>query len=502
LTMSKITTNFEEKYNLLVSTLEEKPLAYDFDRIRKAWEFSEEKHGTQKRLSGDPYFIHPVETSLILAGWGLDESSIIAGLLHDLVEDAGVPPLEITSLFGEEVSTIVDGVSKISNIKLRGSADQEFVENLRKMFLSMAKDLRVVLIKLADRLHNMRTLSFLPPDKRKRIAQETLEVFAPLAERLGMGQVKVELEDLAFPYLYEQEYKKVIGLSRAYYKKTEDDLEKMKRSVLTSLAEENIKALVSTREKHLYSLWKKLERPEIDWDFSKIHDIVAMRIIVDKVSECYTALGTVHGLYKPVPHVGMSDFIAQPKPNGYRSIHTKVFGPTGRIVEIQIRTKKMHEEAEYGVAAHWFYGEAKSHGATDKSLEKGGVIVPAEKMSWVRQLADWQKEIKDTKEFMKAITFDALSHRNFVFSPSGDVYDLPVGATPVDFAYAVHTSLGNYIKAVKVNGRIVPLSYLLRSGDVVEVIKNKNPQKPSRDWLGFTVTTIARREIKKAYGIS
>lgn len=499
--MLKTTINFEDKYSLLVSTLKENSLTYDFDKIKKAWDFAEEKHGEQKRLSGDPYFIHPVETSLILASWGMDESSIIAGLLHDLIEDANVPPLEITSLFGQEVATIVDGVSKISNIKLRGSADQEFVENLRKMFLSMAKDLRVVLIKLADRLHNMRTLSFLPEDKQKRIAQETLEVFAPLAERLGMGLVKVELEDLAFPYLYLQEYKKVVDLSRAYYKKTEEDLEKMKRSVLISLAEEHIKAQVSTREKHLYSLWKKLGRSEVDWDFSKIHDIVAMRVIVDKIPECYTALGIVHSLYKPVPHVGISDFVAQPKPNGYRSIHTKVFGPTGRIVEIQIRTRKMHEEAEYGIAAHWAYSDAKSHGADQETLNEG-VVTSLEEMSWVRQLADWQKEIKDSKEFMKAVTFDALSHRNFVFSPNGDVYDLPVGATPVDFAYAVHTSLGNYIKAVKVNGKMVPLSHALKSGDVVEVIKNKNPQKPSRDWLEFAVTTIARREIKKAYGIS
>ena len=273
----------------------------------------------------------------------------------------------------------------------------------------------------------------------------------------------------------------------------------MKRTLLKNLAEEGIKAEIHARKKHLYSLWGKLERPGIDWDFEKIHDIVALRILVDTAVQCYTALGIVHNLFKPIPYVGISDFIAQPKPNGYRSIHTKVFGLKGKQVEVQIRTKIMHEEAEFGLAAHWAYSDVKRSGKVhDKVLEQMGVSAPAERLSWVRQLADWQKEITDAKEFLRAVKFDALGHRNFVFSPHGDVFDLPIGATPVDFAFAVHTDLGNYIKGAKVDGKIVPLDYKLKSGQVVEILKSKNPKKPNNDWLDFVVTTTARNNIKKA----
>ena len=273
----------------------------------------------------------------------------------------------------------------------------------------------------------------------------------------------------------------------------------MKRSLLRKLAEEEIKAKIDGRKKHLYSLWVKLERPEINWDFEKIQDIIALRILVDSIPQCYTALGVVHGLYKPVPYLGISDFIAQPKPNGYRSIHTKVFGPGDRIVEVQIRTNKMHDQAEYGIAAHWHMSILKAKGKlSSKDIEEGKFTVSKEKLTWVKQLAAWQKEFTDSEEFLKAVKFDALKHRNFVFSPKGDIYDLPTEATPVDYAYAVHTDLGNYIKGAKVDGRIVPLHYRLKSGEVVEIIKSKNPKKPNHSWLDFVVTAIARRKINKS----
>lgn len=468
--------------------------------LNKAWEFAKNAHKDQKRFSGDPYVTHPLETALILADWKLDLTTVIAGLLHDVVEDAGVTLEEIKSLFGEDVSSLVNGVTRVSKIKLRGSKEEEFVENLRKMFLSMARDLRVVFIKLADRLHNMRTLWALPPDRQKKIATETLEIYAPLAERLGMGEVKGTLEDLAFFYLYPDEYKNLVRVSKPYYSQAEEVIKIMRQKLLCYLAEEKISVILQSRKKHLYSLWTKLKRPEIRGDFGKIYDIIALRVIVedDNIPACYSTLGIIYSFYKPVPYLGISDFIAQPKPNGYRSIHTKVFGPKGKIVEIQIRTEKMHEEAEHGVAAHWAYGEKKAKGEGDDLLEKRGVFVPKEKMAWVNQLVLWQKEIVDSKEYLNAVKFDALSHRNFVFSPAGDVYDLPVGATPVDFAYAVHTDMGDFIKGAKVNGKMVPLDYKLKSGDVVEIIKSKNRQKPRSDWLDFVVTSLAKKEIRKA----
>jgi GTP diphosphokinase / guanosine-3',5'-bis(diphosphate) 3'-diphosphatase len=471
----------------------------DVEKVRKAWEFAKLAHTAQSRKSGDPYVIHPLETAINLASWRLDAPTIIAGLLHDTVEDGGAKREDILKEFGEEVATLVDGVTKISDLKLRGSEKEEFVENLRKMFLAMAKDLRVVLIKLADRLHNMKTLSALPKEKQKKIARETLEIYAPLAERLGMGKVKGDLEDLVFPYLYPDEYERVLEESRLHYRKVAEHIKKMRNTLLKSLSKEGIKKTeIQARKKHLYSLWRKLERPEIGWKFDKIYDIVALRVLLGEVAECYVALGVVHNHYKPIPHLGVSDFIAQPKPNGYRSIHTKVFGPGERAVEVQIRTMEMHAEAEHGVAAHWAYGEAKSSGATDEKLEQQGVAVSG-KLQWIKQLAEWQNQIKDSEEFLNAVKFDALSHRIYVFSPHGDVFDLPTGATPVDFAFAVHTHLGNYIKSARVNYKIAPLDYVLKSGDVVEILKSKTPRPPSRGWLEFVATTTAKRQIAKHY---
>ena len=491
-------SKIENEFSNLIKDIKSYNEKADIEKIMKAWDFAKLAHTGQKRLSGEIFVRHPLEVAKILTDWKLDTESIIAALLHDTIEDGGATRIDIEKEFGENIARLVDGVTKVTEIRLKGSKEQEFIENLRKILLVMAKDLRVVLVKLADRLHNLRTLGALSKTKQKENAIETLEVYAPLAERLGIGEVKGELEDLALPYAYPESYKKVKRLAGSYYVKDEGIIKTMRRKILRKLAKEGIKANINARKKHLYSLWKKLERPEVDWDFDKIYDIVAMRVLVDKIAECYSALGVIHGLYKPVPHLGVSDFIAQPKPNGYRSIHTKVFGPKERIVEVQIRTHRMHKHAEYGIAAHWAYSEVKAGKIKDALLESEGAGVDESKLSWVKQLIEWQTEITDSKEFLDVVKFDALTHRNFIFSPKGDVYDLPVNATPVDFAYAIHTDLGNYIKAAKVNGKIVSLDYGLKSGDVCEIIKTKNPKRPNKDWLDFVITTTARRKIKGA----
>jgi len=363
------------------------------------------------------------------------------------------------------------------------------VENLRKMILVMAADLRVVFIKLADRLHNMQTLKYLSPVKQRENAKETLEVYAPLAERLGMGEIKGQLEDLAFPFLYPEEFTKLQKDSQNFYKSAEKYIQDFKSELLRLLLSKHIAAKIDARRKHLYSLWCKLQRPEIDGDLHKIHDLFAARVLVSTVEDCYLALGAIHGAWHPVPYLGVSDFIANPKPNGYRSIHTKVFGPAGHIVEIQIRTHLMHEEAEMGLAAHWQYSEIKSKGKSPFASEN--------KLPWVKQLVSWQKEMTDSQEYLDALKFDALQHRNLVFSPIGDVYDLPRGATPIDYAYAVHTKLGHQAAGAKVNGKMVPLNHKLVNGDVVEIIIDRKRLKPNPDWLDFVITTTARREIMK-----
>lgn len=487
----------KEKFEELVVVIREYNEKGDFKKLESAFEFAKLAHTGQKRYSGELYVTHGLETALILASWKLDLTSIIAGLLHDSVEDGAAILADIKKEFGEDVERLVDGVTKVSYLKLRGSKEEEFVENLRKMFLAMAKDLRVILVKLADRLHNMRTLVYVPEDRQKRIAQETLEIYAPLAERLGMGGVSSELLDLAFPYVYPDEYERVRKGVAAAYKKAEENIKKMRQTLLRALAGEGIKAKIDGRKKSFYSLWRKLMRPEISWGFDKVYDIVALRILVDTVGQCYTALGTVHKYFKLVPHFGISDFVAQPKPNGYQSIHTRVFGLGGRITEVQIRTYDMHQQAEHGVAAHWAYTEAKKNNVTDTELEEKGVTVSDRKLSWVRLLAKWQEEISDSKEFLEAVKFDALSERIFVFSPKGDVFDLPQGATPVDFAYCVHTDLGDFLKAARADGRIVPLNFKLKSGQVVEILKSKEKRKPSHEWLTFVVTNQARREINR-----
>lgn len=471
----------------------------DIDLIEKSYQFACFAHRGQKRLSGDDFITHPLAVAQALADWKLDSHSIAAGLLHDVIEDGGVRLESLEKKFGQEVALLVDGVSKIGEIKLRGSKEEEFIENLRKMIVVMAKDLRVVLIKLADRYHNMQTLSFLPLEKQKRIARETLEVYAPLAERLGIGEMKGRLEDLAFPFIFPEDYQWLKKYSASYYKEINKYIKKLKGEVVKSLIERGIEAQVHGRTKHLYSLYKKLCRPEINKDIEKIYDLVALRIIVKTIEECYATLGIIHELYKPVPAKGISDFIAQPKPNGYRSIHTTVFGPGGRITEIQIRTEEMHQQAEDGIAAHWYYSVQKNRPGVEYTVVEKGFFAPTEKAAWVKELVAWQKEITDSQEFIDSLKFDALKHRHFIFSPKGDVFDLPAGATPIDFAYAVHTELGDRCCGAKVDGKLVPLNYRLKSGQMVEILKSKQKKRPSRDWLNFVVTRSAKSRIAKHF---
>ncbi len=472
---------------------------HDIEKISQAWEFANLAHSGQLRKSGEPFINHPTETAKILVSWGLDDSSIIGGILHDTIEDGGATRDDIVSQFGEEIALLVDGVTKISDIRLKGSAQDLFVENLRKMLLVMAKDVRVVLIKLADRLHNMRTIKILPPEKRKRIANETIDIYAALADRLGMSEIAGEMDDLSFPHAHPEEYDQLVEKTDQFYKDADRQVQKMKTELMESLKTDLPDAKISVREKHMYSLYKKLQRPEIAGDLGRIHDLVAARIITQTVAECYIALGIVHGQYRPVPYLGVSDYIATPKPNGYQSIHTKVFGPDGQIVEIQIRTYDMHEQAEKGVAAHWHYAEAKSKkGASSEQLEKGLIAAPEEKLSWVRQLMSWQKEIADNKEYLNTLKIDAFQNRIMVFSPLGDVYDLPRGATPVDYAYAVHTQLGHQAVGAKVNTKLVSLSHKLNNGDVVEIVIDEKRGKPNRDWLDFVATHTAKSQIAKS----
>lgn len=471
--------------------------AKDFSRIEKAVSFAKLAHDGQKRNSGEPFFNHVLETAQILFGWQMDADTLIAGLLHDSVEDGGATMEDLEKEFGKSVRELVDGVTKVGKVRLRGSTNEMFVENLRKMFLAMSNDLRVVIVKLADRLHNMRTLGFVLPAKQGRIAKETIEVYAPLADRLGMGGVKGELEDLAFPFLYPEDYKWLSQEARNRYKKADKLLLVAKQKILKDLAESGVEATISAREKHLYSLYQKLLRPEINRDLSLVHDILALRILVPTVAHCYQALGVVHGLFKPVPELGLSDYIALPKPNGYKSIHTRVFGPKGMVMEVQIRTYEMHEQAEFGVAAHWHYAQEKQAGKSDTELQTKGAFANSEKLAWVSQLAKWQEEVKDGREFIDALKFDMLSKRIFVLTPRGDVKDLPAGATPVDFSYALHSKIGGRTAGAKVNGKMVGLNFVLKSGDVCEIILAKEGKMPSEGWLDFVVTKQARTQIKK-----
>ncbi|MDP1689176.1 MAG: RelA/SpoT family protein [bacterium] len=458
--------------------------------IDQAYQFSERMHRGQKRKSGDPYFNHALAAANNIADWNLDEQTIVAALLHDTVEDTEVTLQDIKNKFGEEVAFLVDGVTKISKIKYRGTLSQ--VENLRKMLLALSEDIRVILIKLADRLHNMQTLKHVSPQKQKRIALETMEIYSPIAYRLGMQQLAGELEDLAFPFIYPKEFEWLNKEIKDEFTKRTKYLERVHKTLLKELGGNNLRPVfIDFRAKRYASLYKKLLR--YDMDISKIYDLVALRVVMKDISECYSALGIVHKLWPPMPG-RIKDYIAMPKPNGYKSLHTTVICLDGIVTEIQIRTKEMHEESENGIAAHWNYEQSKG----GKAYTEGKASFANKKeMQWVEQLRNWQKEFTNSDEFIDSFKIDFLRDRIFVISPKGEVFDLPVGATPVDFAYQIHSDIGNACSGARINGKIVPLDHQLQSGNVVEILTQKN-KKPSSSWLNFVKTSSAKDKIKSA----
>jgi len=470
---------------------------WEKDLIVKAYQFSQQAHERHKRYSGEPYFVHPVAAAEILISLGQGPEVVVAGLLHDTIEDADVAPDVLEKEFGRGVRRLVEGVSNVSALRLRRSqggsgAEAEFIDNLRHFFLVVARDARVELVKLADRLHNMRTLKYVPEHKQARIARETMEVYAPLADRLGMGQLKGELEDLSFFYLEPEKFAWLELEVNKHFRGFKRKLPEIKRQISRVLKQSSVEYTLQARAKHWYSLYCKLA--VCGNDFNRIHDIVALRVIVGSVEDCYTVLGIIHAHWKPLLGT-IKDYISQPKTNGYQSLHTTVFGPLGQIVEIQIRTKEMHEKAENGLASHWYYSQAKVSGLVSKTQLEKGLTAPKEKISWVNILLGWQKQAEENQEFFDGLKNDLLNKRIFVFTPEGDVVDLPIGATPVDFAYALHSQLGDLCSEAKIDGKMSPLSSKLQNGQIVEIIKGKRKQ-PSQGWLDFVITVEAKRKIR------
>lgn len=460
----------------IISLLPE-PTEEDRILIEKAYRFAEHAHQGQQRKSGEPYFIHVSNTAKNLAFLGMGSTVISAGLLHDVLEDTDTTEEELTKEFGEEIVTLVKGVTKLGNVKYKGV--EKNVENLRKFLVSITEDLRVLVIKLADRLHNIETLEYVSPDRRKRIALETLEIYASLANRLSLGRIKGRLEDAAFKWAYPKEYEEVKKLFATKEDANEKFLLEVKDSLDKKLKEEGIHNFkLDYRQKHLYSLWKKLQKNNMDID--KVYDIIALRVMVSTIKDCYHVLGLIHGHWTPIPG-RIKDYIAIPKPNGYRSIHTTIFTGTGGIVEIQIRTHKMHKEAENGNYAHFAYKEKMaSHG---------------KQLNWIKQLNEFNQQEEDNPEkFLKSIKMDFFRDRVFIFTPKGDIIDLPEESSVIDFAYAIHTDIGNHVQGAKINGKNVALSTKLKNNDIVDILVNKNAN-PSAKWLDFTKTSLARKQI-------
>ena len=452
--------------------------------IERAYSFAKKSHGDQKRFSGESYFeSHVVEVAKNLALLHMDAKTIAAGLLHDTVEDSNVSDEEILKEFGPEISFLVKGVTKLGKLKYHGV--ERHVESLRKFFIATGQDARVIIIKLADRLHNVSTLKHVPEAKRKRIALETLEIYAPIANRLGIGRIQGELEDYSFEYAYPKEFEQVKKLLKERATASELEAEKIKRSLRKELAISGIKNFkTDSRVKHLWSLYLKLKRHEMDID--KIYDLVALRIVVPTIEDCYRALGVIHKKWRPLPG-RIKDYIALPKPNGYQSIHTTVFSGDGGTVEIQIRTKEMHEEAEFGIASHLGYKEVGKNKPKEEHMSK--------KLEWIQELAEWQKNVSKSGEFLEHLKTDFFKNRVFVFTPKGDVIELPEESSPIDFAYAIHSDVGNHVFGTKVNGKLVALNTKLKNADIVEII-TKEGSKPSTKWLEFSKTAFARKQIK------
>ena len=454
--------------------------ADDVTFFERAYQLAEKAHEGQMRLSGEPFFRHPYEVATILIELGLDISTVIAGLFHDIVEDTGVTIAQISSDFSPEIAQIVDGVTKVGKVDF-SSKEEHQAENLRKMFLAMANDIRVILVKLADRLHNMRTLKYQSKEKQNEKANETLEIYAPLAHRLGINAIKWELEDLALKYLDEEGYYEIAGKLTETRAERKDYIGGVVEQIKKHLEKIKVEAEIEGRPKHIYSIYNKIHHR--NKAFEEVYDLIAVRIVVETVRDCYAVLGTVHTVWKPIPG-RFKDYIAVPKQNMYQSIHTTVLGTDGRPFEVQIRTRKMHSTAEYGIAAHWHYKEGSSVGEMDK------------KLVWLRELLEWQTDTKDSREFMESLKIDFFSDKVYVFTPKGDVKEFVLGATPLDFAYNVHSQVGNRCIGAKINGKIVPLGYALKSGDIVEIMTSSGSKGPSRDWLNVVKTTQAKSKIR------
>ncbi|MFA5994718.1 MAG: RelA/SpoT family protein [Parcubacteria group bacterium] len=468
--------------------------------IRNAYLMAEAAHQGQKRKSGEPYIQHALHTALNIAKMGMRSKTIAAGLLHDVPEDTSVTLETIEEKFGKEIAFMVDGVTKLGKIRLRGTKEELYLENLRKMFFAMASDIRVVIIKLADRMHNMETLSALPPEKQQRIALETMEVFAPIANRLGIGEIKGRLEDLAFKHLDLQNYELITKLQKEEYEQSKQYLDKAVWELNQDLLKGNIKVeKIFGRTKHPYRLFQKMKKH--DMNIEKIYDLIGIRIIVPNISSCYETLGIVHNKYRPL--VGrIKDYISLPKPNGYQSIHTTIFGPEGKIIEVQIRTSQMDAEAEFGIAAHWVYSEQHRRSLKNFFFRKKEAVIPEKELAWVKQLREWQNELgKDNSEFMEGLKIEFFKNHIFAFTPMGEVIELPEDATPIDFAYKVHSEIGNRATGAKADGKMVTLDYKIKNGQVIEIMTSRDHKKPSRDWARFVRTSLAKSNIERAHRI-
>ena len=476
-------------YDMLIARIRKYHPSTDVTMIKKAYELALEAHGDQCRKSGEPYIIHPLWVAIILADLEMDKETIAAGILHDVVEDTQISEEEIRRDFGDDVALLVDGVTKLGRLSYSSDKLDVQAENLRKMFLAMAKDIRVIIIKLADRLHNLRTLQFMKPEKQKEKARETMDIYAPIAQRLGISKIKTELDDLALKYSQPEVFFDLVDQINTRKMEREEFVQQIVEEVSSHMENANIKAQVSGRVKHFFSIYKKMVNQDKTVD--QIYDLFAVRIIVESVRDCYAALGVIHELYTPIPG-RFKDYIAMPKPNMYQSLHTTLMSSVGQPFEIQIRTEEMHKTAEYGIAAHWKYKESGDSKKSVKAQEE-------EKLSWLRQILEWQRDMSDNREFMSLIKgdLDLFAEDVYCFTPQGDVKNLPNGSTPIDFAYIIHSAVGNKMVGARVNGKLVNIDYKIQNGDRIEVLTSQNSKGPSRDWLGIVKSTQAKNKINQ-----